>query len=273
MKNKIGWCSKTFNPVWGCLNHCEYCYARKIAKRFSGKMAEYEIDFIYGGSIDSNSLIAFYDEKKENIRNFKPTFLESQFDKKFPKKPQRIFVGSMSEIAHWDKIWIQKVLDKIKEYPQHTFQFLTKEPEVYSRYIFPENCWLGITVTNSKDSYSEFHIAPENKDNIFFVCIEPMFDYIPIDCIDYADWVIIGSETGNRKGKIIPKKAWVLTMIEQLRHRNIPIYLKDSILKLYPEIIKAYPSFHLFPDKDNYGWFRRTRIDWSKRELIKGGKY
>jgi len=36
--NKIGWCDLTFNPVWGCLNHCEYCYARKIAKRFAGKI-------------------------------------------------------------------------------------------------------------------------------------------------------------------------------------------------------------------------------------------
>jgi len=29
--NKIGWCDMTWNPVWGCRNNCEYCYARKIA--------------------------------------------------------------------------------------------------------------------------------------------------------------------------------------------------------------------------------------------------
>ena len=42
MKNKIGWCDRTFNPVGGCLNHCEYCYARGIAKRFWKQMCDKE---------------------------------------------------------------------------------------------------------------------------------------------------------------------------------------------------------------------------------------
>jgi protein gp37 len=226
--NKIGWCDMTWNPVIGCKKNCNYCYAKRINDRFK---------FI----------------KNWNI----PEWREKSFNKKFPKKPQRIFVGSMSEIKYWKKEWILKVLDKIKMYPQHTFQFLTKHPEVYSEYIFPKNCWLGITITNGRDSYSEFRIAPENKENVFFICIEPMFDYIPIDCIDYADWVIIGLQTNPVK---IIKKELIEKMIEQLREKDIPIFLKDSILKLYPEIINIYPSFHNYPDRKMYQWFRRTRI-------------
>ena len=33
-KTKIEWCDRTWNPVTGCLHECEYCYARRIAKRF-----------------------------------------------------------------------------------------------------------------------------------------------------------------------------------------------------------------------------------------------
>ncbi len=33
---KIEWCDATWNPVTGCLHGCEYCYARRIANRFSG---------------------------------------------------------------------------------------------------------------------------------------------------------------------------------------------------------------------------------------------
>ena len=33
-KSKIEWCDETWNPVTGCLNGCEYCYARRTAKRF-----------------------------------------------------------------------------------------------------------------------------------------------------------------------------------------------------------------------------------------------
>lgn len=35
-KTKIDWCDSTWNPVTGCLHGCEYCYARRIAERFSG---------------------------------------------------------------------------------------------------------------------------------------------------------------------------------------------------------------------------------------------
>jgi len=242
MRNKIGWCSMTFNPVWGCLNNCEYCYARKIANFRYKQMAEKEIDEIYGGSIDGNSLNAYYEEKKDDIKNFKPTFLYSQFKRKFPKKPQRIFVGSMSEIYYWNNRWMTDVLDKTELYPQHTFIFLTKFPEIYSMFMFPDNCWLGVTITNNKDAYSEFRIAPENKDRIFFICIEPMLDYIPIDCIDYADWVIIGAETGNREGKVIPKNYWVEAIVSYCRDNCIPLYLKDSLKEIYPVEIKEFPK-------------------------------
>ena len=42
MKNKIGWCDMTWNPVWGCRNKCEYCYARIFAKRFYRMTAKAE---------------------------------------------------------------------------------------------------------------------------------------------------------------------------------------------------------------------------------------
>jgi len=178
----------------------------------------------------------------EGLIDFKPTWLEAQYNKKFPKKSQRIFVGSMSEIYYWKKEWMEMVIERIKEYPQHTFIFLTKFPEVYSNYVFPKNCWLGITITNSRDSYSEFRIAPENIYHIFFMCIEPMQDYIPIDCIDYADWIIVGAETGDRKDKVIPKKEWVEGIVSYCRNEGIPIYLKDSLKGIYPEEIKEFPG-------------------------------
>lgn len=71
MTNKIGWCSSTWNPVVGCKQNCNYCYAKRINDRFK---------FI----------------KDWNI----PEWREKSFNKKFPKKSQRIFIGSMSEIYY-----------------------------------------------------------------------------------------------------------------------------------------------------------------------------
>jgi len=247
VKNKIGWCNATWNPIWGCLNHCEYCYARKIAKRFHKHIYKNEVNHQWKNYSDWS----WTDKHLWGLITFKPTFLQSQFDKKLPKKPQRIFVGSMSEIAHWEREWMSKVLDKIKLYPQHTFQFLTREPEVYRKYVFPDNCWLGITITDNKETcYSDFRVAPENAGLIKFVSIEPILRRIEPESLHHlkVNWIIIGAETGNRKGKVIPKREWIESIVRYCKKNNIPIYLKDSILlgnikNIYPEEIKEFPGY------------------------------
>jgi len=148
LKNKIGWCNTTWNPVWGCNNCCPYCYARIIAKRFGG--IRFTEEWKYRTEHNMNA-VYFKLKNSLDLIEFKLTFLHSQFNKKFPQKTQKIFVRSISEIAHWKDEWIEKVLEKIKQYPQHIFQFLTRYPEIYDRYIFPRNCWLGVTITKEKD--------------------------------------------------------------------------------------------------------------------------
>jgi len=240
MKNKIGWCNATWNPVWGCLNHCPYCYARKIAKRFWKQMLIIECGYY----CDQRPSWTWHGQYYSDLLfNFKPAFLYSQFNKKFLEKPQRIFIGSMSEIAHWEKRWIEVILGKILCYPQHTFQFLTRHSEVYLNYNFPKNCWLGMTIADTKDfnylEYQKFKIS--NPDNLKFVSFEPLLYRISIN-LEGIDWLIVGAETGNRKGKIIPKKEWIEDIINYCRDNNIPVYLKDSLKNIYPAEIKEFPE-------------------------------
>ena len=239
MKNKIGWCDMTWNPVWGCNNHCEYGYARGIAKRFGGIMVENEIYHLDIG----NKIV---EERKKRMNDFLPMFLESQFDKKFPKKPQRIFVGSMSEINHWEKRWVRDTLDKILEYPQHAFQFLTKFPDIYSQWYFHPNCWLGITITKEEDFAKGIPYDFIYSKNITFLSIEPILERIDPNLFSELNinMVILGAETGNRKGKVIPEKQWIWDIINYCQTNNIPIYVKDSIIKLYSQFggIKEFPE-------------------------------
>lgn len=253
MKNKIGWCNTTWNPVWGCNNRREckkYCYARVFAKRFGRKRAKAEYkDYIcdVNSGEDVYDVLRAVDLLEQRLKFFIPTFMDSQFYKKLPIKPQRIFVGSMSEIAHWENEWMTKVLDKIKIYPQHTFQFLTRYPEVYDRYIFPKNCWLGVTITREKDFERGIPYLFITSCNITFVSVEPMLEYINPGPFSNAniDWVILGAETGKRKGKIIPKKDWVENIVNYCKWNNIPIYLKDSLKNIYQEKIKMFPKIRL----------------------------
>jgi len=240
MKNKIGGGTLTFNPCWGCLNNCPYCYARKINKRFWARMIEVERDYHF----KKHQSWAWTGDQLRDLHDFKPTFLESQFYKKFPQKTQKIFVGSMSEIYYWEDEWLEKVLEKVKQYPQHIFQFLTRYPEVYDRYIFPKNCWLGVTITKEKDFERGIPYLFITSCNITFVSVEPILEYfnpVPFSNAN-IDWIIIGAETGNRKGKIIPKKEWIENIVDYCRKDKIPIYLKDSLKGIYLEEVKEFPE-------------------------------
>ena len=256
--NKIGWCDMTFNPVWGCRNNCEYCYARRTAKRFYNVIADKEYE--YRECIINVKKIN-QGEFANRLRHFVTTFIYSQFIKKLPKKPQRIFVGSMSEIYYWKPEWIEMVIEKVRQYPQHTFMFLTKFPEVYRMYAFPKNCWLGVTITKEADTNSEhfkkfrtqyivflldINNAKSNIDHKRFISFEPLLENIDLDFLRSSsiDWVIIGAETGNRKGKVIPKLDWVLYIVRYCEHHKIPVYVKDNLSKYYPQFkgIKEFPK-------------------------------
>ncbi len=240
MKNKIGWCNLTFNPVWGCRNDCPYCYARAMAKRFWKQRYMEECDYHF--KLHPNWV--WTGDHLTGLRDFVPTWLESNFNKKLPKSPQRIFVGSMSEIAHWREEWVEKVIEKTKLYPQHIFQFLTRYPEIYNEWIWPKNCWLGVTITREKDFERGIPYLFITSCNVTFVSIEPILEYINPGPFSNAniDWVILGAETGNRKDKIIPKKEWIENIVNYCKWNNIPIYLKDNLKEIYPEEIKMFPQ-------------------------------
>jgi protein gp37 len=159
------------------------------------------------------------------LKLFLPTWLESHFNRKFPKKPSRIFVNSMSDIFWWEPEWMEKVIKKINEHPQHSFMFLTKFPEVYVR-KFPENCWLGITATTNQGVNKASCYAREKC----FLSIEPIMENIKdTDNLPLFDWVIVGAETGNRKGKVVPENEWIDSIADYCQKYNIPIFMKNNL--------------------------------------------
>jgi len=236
-RTKIDWCDYTWNPVWGCLTGCEYCYARKLAKRFWKQMYIKELRFQQ--KIANEPL-------RKNLAEFKPVFLQSNFNKKFPGKPSKIFVNSMSDIRWWKKHWMKRVLEKIKEYPQHTFLFLTKFPAVYEEYKFPQNCWLGVTFTGSYGEESrleEFGYARKVRNrNLFFFSLEPFLDnYLFENYLLDIEWVIVGAQTNPYQP---PKREWIEEIIKHTRKLEIKLFIKDNVYRAYPDlpVIKEFPA-------------------------------
>ena len=230
MSTKIEWCDAVFNPIWGCRNNCPYCYARKMAKRFAITMHRKNYDYHKGIGDYSNE-----EHRKVYVKakNFTPQWLESNFQKKFPKKPKRIFMNSMSDINFWRPEWMERVLEKVKQYPQHTFMFLTKFPEVYTRYDFlKENIWRGITVESQEMVDKRFpqrfrYYTWMQRPGKTFLSIEPLLG--DITDIPYCDWVIVGAETGNRKNKVVPDMEYFGNIYYKCWEKKIPYFEKDSI--------------------------------------------
>lgn len=228
-KTKIDWCDFVWNSVWGCKHDCEYCYARKMAKRFADVIAKKEAH----DQLD-------FDILSEDLYNFKPTWLESNFVKPFPKKPSRIFVDSMSDIAFWKPEWFKRVLTKISLNPQHTFIFLTKAPKIYEKYYFPSNCWLGVTITEQKDYWRAQELRI-NRDNKVFISVEPMLDDFAYGGYGLFDWIILGLET-SRKNIFVPKVGTIESIVEICKNSSTPLFMKESMTKVWgKELIQEFP--------------------------------
>jgi protein gp37 len=158
------------------------------------------------------------------------------------KKPQNVFVCSMADLfGEWvpDK-WIDKVFDACNRAPQHRYLFLTKNPKRYEQFIdipMPNNMWFGFSQT--KNVHIGFDTHPSWK---VFVSMEPLLE--PLDRVqpEGVDWVIVGAETGNRKGKVIPKREWVEAIVNECRKNKIPVFLKNSLALVWgSSLIQEYP--------------------------------
>lgn len=211
---KIEWTDATLNPVVGCTHGCDYCYARRMAKRFKHRC--------------------------QDCYDFKPHAHLERLDQITPSQPtKKIFIDSMWDWNCKDNEpgWNLAIIEKMRECPQHTFQILSKRPKGYNRYNFPENAWLGATITRTEEVGRAIQLMETSNKNKKFLSIEPFLErMLKGNWILHFDWVIIGAETGNRENKVVPEREWVEELIGMCNEWDIPVFLKDSITDLFPDI-------------------------------------
>ncbi len=199
-KTKIEWTDYTLNPVVGCKHGCFYCYAKKMNDRFKW--------------------IKEWDD---------PQWFPERLREPYKlKKPSKIFVCSIADLfGDWIPIrWIEYVIEMAEENPQHTFQFLTKNPKRYSEFEFPQNCWLGITIDGTEplvEQVKKREYLLTKTDNFKFISFEPLLGKVSIVRIKKVDLVIVGAMTGQ--GAVVPEKEW----IKSIKHKNI--FYKNNIKK------------------------------------------
>lgn len=269
-KTKIDWADSTWNPVTGCLHGCKYCYARRIAERFRGNAPVENTEICKwpfsdgepdcGDCQNCNHILdepfrctSTYEYMRTFGINegkiepypygFNPTFHRYRLDEpQHWKKPRTIFVCSMADLfGDWvPDEWIEQVFDACAKAPQHRYMFLTKNPKRYfdlmDKGIVMPNIvdWrYGYTIDGAKTVQKPFPVGFRS-----FVSIEPIQGRLSGSDIAAAartEWVILGAETGNRKGKVTPEKEWIEEILERCDVSETPVFMKESLRELMGE--------------------------------------
>ncbi|MCF8357066.1 MAG: phage Gp37/Gp68 family protein [Melioribacteraceae bacterium] len=210
LKSSIEWTGSTWNPVTGCTKispGCKNCYAERMAKRLKAM-----------GQV--------------NYRNeFKLTChkLVLELPLKW-KKPQTIFVNSMSDLFHKDvsKSFIHKVFNTMNNAPWHTFQVLTKRAgrlaKISSKLLWGKNIWMGVSVENANYK-KRIDYLRKIKAKVKFVSFEPLIDDVGLVDLQKIDWVIAGGESGPRSRCM--KSEWVTSIRDQCTKQKVPFFFKQ----------------------------------------------
>lgn len=209
-KTKIEWTESSWNPITGCSkisDGCLNCYAEKMAFR----------------------LQAMGTRGYEN--GFEVALQYHQLEKPLKmKKPQIIFVNSMSDIFHKDvpEEYILKIFDTMNKAHWHIFQVLTKRPKRLEQFKdkinWTKNIWLGTTIESNKYINRVNYIKDTNA-KIKFISFEPLIDSVKDIDLDEIDWVIVGGESGS--GARIIKKEWIYEIKNKCDKLNIPFFFKQ----------------------------------------------
>src|SRR6185437_5586025 len=162
--SSIEWTEATWNPVTGCTKispGCQHCYAERMAKRLQAmRQANY-------------------------VNGFELTMQEHMLELPLKwKKPQRIFVNSMSDLFHKEVpiAYIRRVFDIMRRASWHQFQVLTKRAdrlaELATELQWPPNVWMGTSVERS-DYRWRIDRLRETPASVRFLSLEPLLGPLP----------------------------------------------------------------------------------------------
>ncbi len=204
----IQWTDRTWNVTRGCTRvseGCRHCYAERQAHRFSGPGQPYQ------GLTKLTSKGHVWTGDVE----FVPKMLAEPLGW---KKPQRVFVNSMSDLFHEDftNEQIAAVFGVMAACQQHTFQVLTKRParmlewfralpsEAWHANVFVKACarehavwreqlhhwamvwplpnvWLGVSVEDQQRADERIPLLLQCPAAVRFVSAEPLLGPVDLD--------------------------------------------------------------------------------------------
>jgi protein gp37 len=139
----------------------------------------------------------------------------------------------------------------------------------------PNNLWLGVSVSTQADADLKIPQLLQIHTAKHFVSIEPIQEEIDLfpfigykrekidgdgvkrtistirggvsdnigNSTEKISLIIVGQESGNRKGKIIANIDWMLSILHQCRSADVPIFFKDNLKSVWGgNVIQEWPE-------------------------------
>lgn len=213
--SKIGWTDKVWNPVTGCSQvspGCDNCYAKTLAEN-----PRYKAGFPNGFDVQP-----------------RPKVMNSP---KGWKKPQRIFVNSMSDLFHIEvpDDYIVEVWDVMLAADHHTFQLLTKRPHRMAEKIktlglqLPPHIWLGTSVEEQRFAANRLPALASISSPSRWVSAEPLLEKVSL--VEWLrtgelNWVVCGGESGKDRRPF--EHEWARELRDECHQYNVPFYFKQG---------------------------------------------
>ncbi|MFA4835087.1 MAG: phage Gp37/Gp68 family protein [Dehalococcoidia bacterium] len=209
-KSSIEWTESTWNPLTGCTKispGCQHCYAERLSLRLQ---AMGQPNYVNGFKLTTHEQALIIPLKW--------------------KKPQAIFVNSMSDLFHEEASdeFILRVFQIMRRADWHRFQILTKRAErlleLDPLLKWSPNIWMGVTVENS-DYAPRIDCLRQTGARIKFLSLEPLLGPLPNVDLERIDWVIVGGESGPGARPMHP--SWVTDIRDQCQRAGVPLFFKQ----------------------------------------------
>jgi protein gp37 len=146
------------------------------------------------------------------------------------KKPQTIFVNSMSDLFHKNVPlqYIHEVFDVMKRANWHRFQVLTKRADRLEQLApfleWTPNIWMGVSV-ESQDYVSRIDHLRNTGAQTKFLSLEPLLGPLENLDLDGIDWAIVDGESGF-KARPMPAD-WVTNIKDQCIDAGVAFFFKQ----------------------------------------------
>lgn len=228
-ESKIEWTEATWNPIRGCSRvseGCEFCFAERLAARFSKPGEPYHgvAEMTPSGPSWTGQISVI-----DNRINLPIRWL----------KPRRIFVNSTSDLFHenLDPNMIHRIFDVMMKADHHVFQVLTKRARNMMEFVqdrvekqgpISKNIWLGISVENQKTADLRTPYLSRTPCAVKFISAEPLLGEIYFSSVGGSSdihWIVVGGESGAKARPMNPN--WVYTIKDFANKNNIAFFFKQ----------------------------------------------